>query len=295
MADEIHKSAIGYPQDRRRHWHPPPTTHHNQSRSVAMNLNLRYKPILSPGRKEAGGGRWSQSADVSRSLATSTSWSQSADVRSSLPTTSSPAPPPPHSLTGSAYSHNSSGWGRWTLSGQGRQSLQQQAAQLLSGRRSSGGISPDHTDAQGNRRDKSSSPQPAVRKSDSSERRSTSHSNKWPDKPSRGPGTAAVPDGRQQRGQEREFKRLQRQTEDLVGGYKYPRRQPEAAPLPPPAQQSPRGGGSDQGPPGAAVQVAQPGGVSRLWKPWSTSKKAASHTERQAVTAFLHSLQPFEP
>jgi hypothetical protein len=82
-----------------------------------------------------------------------------------------------------------------------------------------------------------------------------------------------------QRGREREFKRLQRQTEDLIGGFKYSRQSEAALVSPPPSS-------ADRKTQTAAVSGG--GGRSRFWKSRAknnnnnnNNNKETLHTDRE--------------
>jgi hypothetical protein len=133
--------------------------------------------------------------------------------------------------------------------------LQQQAWQLLKGPgRTSGGDSSADS-RQGGK--KSSSPQKSASQGDRKSGKYAEAAREGNKKEKRGknPPEGQVETGAQ-RGREREFKRLQRQTEDLIGGFKYSKRSEVALESPPPSS-------ADWKP---QTTAASGGGRHRFWK-----------------------------
>jgi hypothetical protein len=98
------------------------------------------------------------------------------------------------------------------------------------------------------------------------------------EKRGKNPPKGQVETGAQQRGREREFKRLQRQTENLIGGFKYSRQSEVALVSPPPSS-------ADREPQTTAVSGG--GGRHRFWKSRAknnnnnNNNKETLHTDRK--------------
>jgi hypothetical protein len=237
---------------------------------------------VSSGRGEArgggGGGGWysPQSADVN-SLVHSSANPSPPHSASSRQFSDGCRPPPTRSDNGgSRRSSSSGGSGRNFDVWRRRQSLQQQAWQLLKGPGRTNGGDSSAESRQGGQ--KSSSPQKSVSKGVKKSGKNSEAAGEGNKKEKRGknPPEGQVETGAQ-RGREREFKRLQRQTEDLIGGFKYSKRSEVALVSPPPSS-------ADWKP---ETEASGGGGRNRFWKSRSknnnnnNNNKETLHSDRK--------------